>query len=53
MFSQECPKSVETVRNKMLTVLSKLNGLCFSLYLEWFLIHSMSQVLVVVKALLR
>ena len=33
-FSQECPKSVETVRNKMLTVFSKLNGLCFSLYLE-------------------
>ena len=53
VFSQECPKSVETVRNKMLTVFSKLIGFCFKVFGMVVLLHNMSQVFIVVKALLR
>ena len=35
MFSQECPKCIETVWNKMLTMFSKLIGFIFPLYVEW------------------
>ena len=53
MFSQECPKSVETVRNKMLTLFSKLIGFCFKVFGMVVLLHNMSKAFIVVKVLLR
>ena len=53
VFSQECPKSVETVRNKMLTVFSKLIGFCFKVFGMVVLLHNMSKAFIVVKVLLR
>ena len=52
MFSQECPKCLETVRNKMLTVFSKLIGFCFKVFGMVVLLH-MSKAFIVVKVLLR